>query len=260
MDIDTGSVEDIYTVPQHTFGFPFELHAEGNYVYYYLKANTTDYGWFAYDIEKKEAGHTPWDIAYAEKNGIELKEKKSVFTLPDAENDRYGFKIGFSTDKVQGKDYTDVSELTDDDLVLKIYPYKKYDTEPLLDKAFTLDVKRSEMRIPGPVMLYEDKLIYAGDNKTVVCGIGEDNWGQKLGEFSYESSYDQYIAEVGKYSSATGDFAQKFHLVNGKLYKVVRAGMDDQLEHYYSFYSCDIDSILKGNGEWKLEFTNKWPG
>ena len=97
------------------------------------------------------------------------------------------------------------------------------------------------------------------DKKLVIYGIGDSNWGEKLGEFTYESGAE--LNEAKEYTERSSRYEEEFKLDNGKIYKVVTEEKRPNNTNYvalYSFYCCPIDKILKGDGSWELAFTNEW--
>lgn len=261
MNLTNGDVEDVYSLSQPNLGFPYYLYAIDDYIYFWLKAQTTYYGWRVYDMNTKEVGHTPWDIAFAEKNDIKLKNTSNYLNM-DAENDKYGFRlVGRIFNTPEDPSNTDyLKNLTDDDVKYRMEVYEKYRADVIEDKSFDVDVKRSDIGDIGnyyyrkKVLLYDDKLIICLEKKVLIYGAGNNNWGKKLGEFTGDSEIEKYEST----QSEKYNFSEEFHVVNGKIYKTVRDGIGDYSAYHYTFYSCPIDKVIKGEGCWEATFTNEW--
>ncbi len=254
MDLKTGDVEDVYSVPVHNGAFPCRLYAEGDRVYMYFIGQSMDYGWQYYDLNTKEIKHTEWDIEFARFYDRKMK-KMETYYQPIAENDKYGFDIY----RQYLKDGTIDENANADNMIVTAHEKYRFDK----DIKFDVDISFNEMGkdLTNRLMIYEDKLILCGEKKLVIYGIGDSNWGQKLGEFTYESGAE--LNEAKDYFERAERYEEEFKLDNGKIYKVVsEVKRPDNTNYNYvalhSFYCCPIDKVLKGEGSWELAFTNEW--
>ena len=92
MDIDTGAMEDIYTLQMGNDAFPCNLYAIGDEVYMYFVRNINSSYWMSYNNNTKEVDYTGWEKAYGEKYDITLKKNIYLYN-PIAENEKYGFDL-----------------------------------------------------------------------------------------------------------------------------------------------------------------------
>ena len=252
MDLKTGDVEDIYTVPVHNGAFPCKLYAEGDRVYMYFIGQSMSYGWQYYDLNTKEIKHTEWDIEFARFYDRKMK-KMETYYQPLTENDKYGFDLG--------RKYLEDGTRDENAETMVLVAHEKYCFDK--DKKFDVDISTSEVgrHFEDGIIIYDDKIIICGEKKLVIYGIGESNWGEKLGEFTYESGAE--LNEAKDYFERAEKYEEEFKLDNGKIYKVVsELKRPDNTDYNYvalhSFYCCPIDKILKGEGSWELAFTNEW--
>ena len=248
MDLKTGTIEDVYNVAMFNSAFPLCLYGSGDRIYMYFEGGSSYYGWQYYDINTKEISHTEWDIAFAEKYEKKLKKMETYYE-PTVENDRYGFDFMVY--------YPDDEHQEDKDRLFGIVAHEKYNFDN--DKKFDIDFKDDEFgRVSWNTRLfvYEDKIIVLGSKKLMIYGVGDDNWGQKLGEFSYESGYE--LNEAKDYFERSDNYNECYKLDNGKIYKVVTENKRNTFNAMISFYCCPVDKILNGEGSWELVFDNKW--
>ena len=250
MDLKTGDVEDIYTVPLHNGAFPCKLYAEGDRVYMDFIGQSSYFGWQYYDLNTKEIKHTEWDIEFARFYDKKMK-KMETYYQPLAENDKYGFDLG--------RKYLEDGTIDENAETMVLVAHEKYCFDK--DKKFDVDISTSEVGChwEDGIIIYDDKIIICGEKKLVIYGIGDSNWGKKLGEFTYESGAE--LNEAKEYTERSSRYEEEFKLDNGKIYKVVTEEKRPNNTNYvalYSFYCCPIDKVLKGEGSWELAFTNEW--
>ncbi|MBR5178856.1 MAG: hypothetical protein IKW90_08680 [Lachnospiraceae bacterium] len=250
MDLKTGAIEDVYTVPMKNSAFPLRLYGSKDKVYMYFEGLGAYYGWQYYDINTKEISHTEWDIAFAEKYEKKLKKMETYYE-PNVENDRYGFDILLF--------YPDEEHQEEEDRLFRIIAHEKYNFEN--DKSFDIDIKNNELGtglyVGNRLIAKDDMLIICGDKKLLIYGTGDDNWGQKLGEFTYESGREQN--EAKDYFERAEMYNEEFKMDNGKIYKIVSEGRTrNTYYNIHSFYCCPIEKVLKGEGSWEFVFDNKW--
>ena len=253
MDIKTGKTEDVYVVKNGNDGFPFALYAVDDYLYTCLIGYNNIYGWKVYDIKSGEFGVNPWKT-----NSEGSDEKPKFIFAPAAENDKYGFKLEV-TKKTDSKDANSHNMPSDDDVEYAIIPYEKYNAAPAESKKFKVDIKYSEIGYGNSlsnkgIMVDGDRLFVTGASRIQIYGIGENDWGKKLGDFSFESVYEEGFNPAFYDYSTT---RQSYKLCNGTLYKIVSKFEYEDIYEYY-VYSCAVDSIIKGEGSWTLAFDNIW--
>jgi len=219
-------------------------------VYMYFIGQSMDYGWQYYDLNTKEIKHTEWDIEFARFYDKKMK-KMETYYQPIAENDKYGFDIS--------RQHLEDGTIDENAVNMIVIAHEKYRFDK--DIKFDVDISFNEMGrdLTNRLMIYEDKLILCGEKKLVIYGIGDSNWGEKLGEFTYESGAE--LNEAKEYTERSSTYEEEFKLDNGKIYKVVSEEKRPNNTNYvalHSFYCCPIDKILKGEGSWELAFTNEW--
>ena len=127
--------------------------------------------------------------------------------------------------------------------------------ELLTDKSFLTDIPvEPDARIIS--FPYEDMLVIGVEDRVTIYGIGEENYGEKLGTIFFESGAHEEL-----FSFVQG---LDFKINNDTLYRICTP---INVENYrpseyrfpyfvpYEVYSCPIEDILKGNGQWTFEFT-----
>ncbi|MBR4777288.1 MAG: hypothetical protein IK007_06710 [Lachnospiraceae bacterium] len=265
MNIDTGEIEDVYSLELANDVFPCRLYAMGDEVYMYLVGNIKTEGWMSYDTVTKTVDYTGWDKAYAEKYGITLKKGIYHYNVT-AENEKYGFSIVFIIkDEEKRKSIEngemDISELNDDDIMCKISTYGKYSLNEIEDKSIIPDVKRSEIDTKGSysqqIMVNDEQLFMLCNDRILVYSLKEDEWGKLLGVFEFG---EEFVTEIGerkakRETTIVYNYGDQYILTGGKLYYI--QSFYEDLDPYIYYYSCPVDSILKGEGKWELLYLIK---
>ena len=232
MNLETGETKIIHELEYMTSSYPYNLRAVGNYVYmdmpntkrYDITTGTLDYPGAMAEMKPKIL----LDIITEER----LYDITPVY---DEETDTYSeFETCFVYDAATGN--------------------------PLPEEQFETDITPDESQNFWQAFAYEDMLVVAAGNRVIFYGGQGENLGTKLGEIPFEYKRDDTIV------ADTYGIELTFQISNGKLYKVCNPTNkslyedvpDSQLPGtYWSYevYSCPVEDILSGNGQWTLEFT-----
>ena len=231
MNLETGETKIIHELEYMTSSYPYNLRAVGNYVYmdmpntkrYDITAGTLDYPPAMADMIPKVV----LDIITAER-------LYNISPVYDEETDeRSEFETCFVYDAATGT--------------------------PLPEENFETDITWDEARNFWMSFAYEDMLVVAAGNRVIFYDGQGENLGTKLGEIPFEYKKDDKV-----FSDIYG-IELTFQINNGKLYKVCNPTNKQHYENvpdteipgtYWSYevYSCPIEDILNGNGQWTLEF------
>ena len=257
MDIDTGAMEDIYTLQMGNDAFPCNLYAIGDEVYMYFMRNINSSYWMSYNINTKEVDYTGWEKAYGEKYDITLKKNIYLYN-PIAENEKYGFDLNrVIVDEEKKKAFENgeikYDELDDDDVKYGIIVYEKYSLDAVGDKAIVTDVKKGEINENSLqiIMVTDDMLFFICNKKILIYSLKEEEWGKNIGVFIFE---DEYVTERDERKNNSSNYDEGYRLTGGKLYFTQLyddTGIHDRFIYYYA---CPIDSIIKGEGKWDLVY------
>jgi len=226
MDITTGETKTIYEMEHMTSKFPHDLTACGDYVYmnminYHSTGETTRY---VISEDRLEP--------ISERCFYDVFTETTLYTVQ-----------------------ADASEESDATGPIAVNGYDVNIGELLADKTFLTDIPSNpETRIIS--FPYEDMLVIGVQDRVTFYGIGEENYSEKLGEIFFESGYHEEIHSFvqGLDFKISGDTLYRICTpINVKNYRPAEIRYPSYIP--YAVYSCPIKDILKGNGQWTLEFT-----
>ena len=258
MNIDTGNVEDVYNLQLANDLFPTILYAIGDDVYMYLRGNNKAGGWMSYNTATNSVDYTGWDKAYAAKYDITLKKNQYHYN-PLAENEKYGFDLGYlikdeeKQKSIENGELT-IDELSDDDVGYKIYVYGKYSLDAIEDKCIVPDIKKSEIDLKSwdskNIMVNDEQMFLICNNRILIYSLKEDEWGKNIGEFDFG---DEFVTERDdRKNNAKYNYYEGYRLTGGKLYYIQLYDDSGFVGRKLYYYTCPVNSILKGEGKWEL--------
>lgn len=231
MNLETGETKIIHELEYMTSNYPYNLRGVGNYVY--MDMNNTK----RYDIT---TGTLDYPGAMAEmlpKIVLHMVTEERLYNL----------------DSIYDEETDTDSEF------LTCFVYDAVTGNPLPEEDFETDITRDECRNFLQSFAYEDMLVVAAGNRVIFYSGQGENLGTKLGEIAFEYKKDNTI------SFDTYGIELMFQISNNKLYKVCNPTSKTHYENVpdteipgsycsYEVYSCPIEDILNGNGEWTFAF------
>lgn len=227
MDITTGETKSIYEMEFMTSEFPYNLRACGNLIYIDMQAPHSQRRTMRYIISEGRM----------EQPDPEIKKTFDVITpnrfyniaaLYNLEAQTTGFISVISYDSATG---TWIDEET-------------FETDLMRDQ---------EISISFP---YKDTIVICTDDRVAFYGIGEENYGEKLGEIFFESGE--------RIKGMNQEPVLEFKINNDTLYRICTPIKTEDNKflplipaYYmpYEVYSCPVEDILNGTGQWELAFS-----
>lgn len=227
MDISSGKTEELWSAEEYFSGYAQDIYGDGDYVYYTNYANNDNGGFFRYDINSGEIKKL-WEKKYPVAG-----DNKFFFLEYDKENAQYDIYTCGKTDA---------------------------DIEKANSEGFELIIRDVE-NYYQTMRAYKDKLMTVDDGKVKIFSES----GELLGEIAFLDEYPE-----GKYEYSDPFF--QIDISDGKVY-FFDYDMERESEKYKKFnddgsytlttdyheivYSCPIDDIIAGTGEWKFEYGEK---
>ncbi len=226
MDITTGETKTLYELEYMISKFPHGLTACGDYVYMNM-------------INSHSTGETMRYVISEDR--LEPISEKSFY---DVFTDTMLYTVQASS-----------LEGTESAGPISVNGYDVNTGELLSDKEFLTDIPSA----PDAQIIsfpYENMIVIGANDRVAFYGIGEENYGKKLGEMFFEPGYHEEILA----------FVQglDFKINNDTLYRIctpinVKNYRPSEIRFPYfvpyEVYSCPVEDILDGNGQWTLEFT-----
>lgn len=219
--LGSGETENVYEMERNSSPVPMSLNGCGEYVFFYLDATNGGLSCAqSYSLREQ----TVEDGMYADAYGY----SRLYRILPvDVEKPEKGY-------------------------VVKCY---NVDSEPA-GEDFPIDISVDEYKKYREVFFYEEKLIIIVPYRVLIFGVGDDDYGKKLGEISYDFSAGQLSYDYKQYNS--------FKACNGRIYRIQRpvggtkpafGGVEDYtMVDMPVAYSCEIDDVIAGEGEWVVAY------
>jgi len=228
MDITTGESKSIYEMEFMTSDFPHNLRACGDYVYIFMKAPHSMGGDMRYIIseDRMEQPNPEWKMTF---DVITPNRLYNVSNSYNPETQTTGFISITSYDSATGA-WIDA-------------------------EYFETDILGDPYDIPVSFP-YKDTIVICTDDRVAFYGIGEENYGEKLGEIFFESG-----ARIKGYNREP---TLEFKINNDTLYRICTPIVTENTtplpnipDFYmpYEVYSCPVEDILNGTGQWELAFS-----
>ncbi len=231
MNLETGETKIIHELEYMKSSYPYNLRAVGNYVYMDLPYTKR------YDISIGTLDYPPAMAEMKPKVILDMVTEERLYSLDsvyDEETDTHS-------------DY------------LTCFAYDAATGTPIPEENFETDITWDERGLFRMSFAYEDMLVVAAGNRVIFYGGQGENYGKKLGEIHYDYEAPKY------WMAENYGIELSFQINNGKLYKVCNPTHKNHYENvpdtelpgtYWSYevYSCPIEEILNGNGQWTKEF------
>ncbi len=228
MDITTGETKSIYEMEYMTSQSPYNLRACGDYVYIFMKG-THSMGWdmrYIISEDRMEQPNPEWKITFA---AITPNRLYNIGYTYDDETQSYG---------------------------VSVTPYDSITGAWIDEEAFETDIEADNPKNTPVSFPYKDMLAICTDDRVTLYGIGDENYGKKLGEIFFESGE--------RVSGFNREPVLDFKINNDTLYRICTPIATDDNEilpiipaYYmpYEVYCCPVEDILNGNGQWELAFS-----
>ena len=231
MNLETGETKTIHELKYMKSSYPYNLRAVGNYVYMDMSDTKR------YDITTGTLDYPPAMAEMRPKLRLDMVTEERLYSLNSVYDE----------------------ETDTDSEFLTCFVYDAAMGTPLPEENFETDISWNEAKNFWQTFAYEDMLVVAAGNRVIFYGGLGENLGAKLGEISFEYKRDDTI-----YANTYG-IELTFQISNGKLYKVCNPIHKDHYENvpdteipgtYWSYevYSCPIEDIINGNGEWTFAY------
>lgn len=231
MNLETGETKIIHELEYMTSNYPYNLRGVGNYVYMDM------YNTKRYDITTGTLDYPPAMAEMLPKIVLDMVTEERLYNL----------------DSVYDEETDTNSEF------LTCFVYDAAMGTPLPEENFETDISWNEVKNFWQTFAYENMLVVAAGNRVIFYSGQGENLGTKLGEIAFEYKKDNTI------SFDTYGIELMFQISNNKLYKVCNPIHKIHYENvpdteipgtYWSYevYSCPIEDILNGNGEWTFAF------
>lgn len=230
MNLQTGETKALYEMAERTEAYPWKLCGCGDYVYME----------FTGDNSFRNNGTQRYVIS-----------EDRIEKLPSNKDlDYSGFYDVFTTEKYfQLQGIYDSGTETVSEYYIGVWD--AVSGEALEEQRFSTDLTEKEMKHFSRVMIYEDMLVFATQERVVFYSIKEETWGEKSGEIKYEHKSPDL--------SMTLPYLE-YKIANGKLYRISEGERildptggyaDFQL---YEVFCCSLEDIMNGKGEWEKAF------
>lgn len=231
MNLATGETKIIHELEHMISSYPYNLRAVGNYVYMDMSHTKR------YDIITGTLDVPPAMAEMKPKIILDIVTEERLYNISPVYDEETDERLPFET----------------------CFVYDAVTGTPLQEENFETDITKDEEQNFWQTFAYENMLVVAAGNRVIFYEGQGENLGTKLGEISFEYENDNSI-----YSETYG-IELTFQISNGKLYKVCNPTHKSHYENvpnteipdtYWSYevYSCPIEEILNGNGEWTFEF------
>ncbi len=228
MDITTGETKSIYEMEYMTSEFPYNLRACGDYVYIFMRHARAMGGDMRYVIseDRLEQPNPEWKMTFGVITSNRLYNVGNSYN-PETQT-------------------TGVISVTSYDSVTGAWIDAEYFETDILG-----DPNRSPVTLP-----YKDMLVICTNDRVTLYGIGEENYGDKLGEIFFEAGE--------RVSGFNREPVLEFKITNDTLYRVCTPIETEDNEllpwipvYYmpYEVYSCPIEDVLNGTGQWEKVFS-----
>ena len=228
MDITTGETKNLCEAEYMTSETPTNLRACGDYVYMDMVSIHSWGGTMRYVIseDRMEQPNPDWKSTY-----------------------------GFVTPTRLYTVYPAIDGETMEALPVSVTAFDSATGSWIDEECFETDIisDYKDKLISFP---YEDMVVIGTKDRVVFYSLGEENYGEKIGEIFFESGervYTYYYENV-----------LDFKIQNDILYRICTPiatednKLDFRVEDYYTpyeVYCCPVEDVLNGTGQWKLAFT-----
>ena len=273
VDLANGEKKQIVNMQYFTDPYPISLCGAGDYVYMHLVGGSVS-GEKRYSISRDTLADCTYANAYNEHYIFSVSTSKM---LKEIYEQLTGVTIEEGADSSSSADNTEKNENAV--IVKSIYDEVRdgghlvvqvrdeYGHE-LGEKRIGIDIADEEFDgIKGhnyifEMNTYKDMLVVVFNNRIMLYGIGNDNWGTKLGEIDY---VDPRAPEKSISTKRTVYSSNSIKVCNDRIYRVIEnliseGTYDDSAEDFDSKYIveyCEISDVLAGKNEWHRAFSYK---
>lgn len=227
MDISTGKTEELWRGEDYFSSYPQDIYGDGDFVYYTIASDKEGRGFYRYDIKSGELKRL-W-----EKKAPVAGDNKFFFMEYDEDKAKYAVFSCGKTDEDIEKANADGFELMIEDIGSHVY---------------------------GTTLAYEDKLIIEDEGKVKIYSENGELLGEKAflteeekGD-KYEFTYPYFQIDISDGKVYFFDWSMEH---DRELYVVDYEDGSFTSDYYSITYSCPIEDIIAGTGEWKFEYGEK---
>lgn len=222
MDIITGETKSIYEMEFMTSKFPYNLRACGDQLYIDMQAPHSQRMTMRYIISEDR---------------LEQPNPESKMTFDVITPNRF-YNVCISSGFISVTSYDSVTGIwIDEEFFETDIAGEFYDTAPVA--------------IP-----YKDMIVICANDRVAFYGIGEDNYGEKLGEIFFESGE--------RVKGMNHEPVLEFKINNDTLYLICTPIATESNKvlplipaYYmpYEVYCCPVEDVFNGTGQWEKAFS-----
>lgn len=246
VNLKTGEKNTILEMKYHTDLAPSNIRGIGDYIFFTLDSSNVWDGTHRYSISRDE---------------IEPLGSKQVYTGDNPEDLLPGIDFMMGSEKYLFNLYPDVS-MPDENRMYMI-SVSDIDGKSLGDRNFHVDIPEHDegIKMFKRYFCYDNRyIIIITLSRILIYGIGEDNWGKKLGETGFT------LDEKNPGFSSTFDSDVDFKICNDKIYMIKTSSGDtfltdsntgftvEEMMYPYKVYEMEIKDAIAGSSEWKEAF------
>jgi len=228
MDITTGETKSIYELEFMTSKFPYNLRACGDQLYMDMKSAHSPGGTMRYIIseDRMEQPNPEQQMTY---DVITPNRLYNVSNTYNWETKTAGY--------------------------ISVTSYNSATGAWIDEEYFETDIIGDPYNIPV-AFPYKDMIVICTNDRVAFYGIGEENYGNKMGEISFESGE--------RVKGISSEPVLEFKINNDTLYRICTPIATENNKvlplipaYYmpYEVFSCPVEDILNGTGQWEKAFS-----
>lgn len=261
VDLKTGAKKSLYEAEQMTDLMVQDINGCGEYVFFYLSgqngiAADRRYSIANDEVDEKTFGHYG---AYGDGYKFTLLPLTVVEKYRSSDSSSVAEPSGTASEGNPVDHSSAGSGLSGQDPVNNenedVCIIQRFDTDgKTAGEEFTIDVSRKEYDEYRKIMYYDSKLIIVVPDRILVYGVGEADYGKKLGEIAYEFPYRELGYKYDQYN--------EFYVAGGYIYRnraftyvdfeTDENGYTINPMHYSrEVLRCRISGVVSGGAEWE---------